>query len=176
MSRLTLARIVVAIGGLFSALVLLAMLMVGTVMSTYLQGTSFWSFLPAFAIVLGYCILVVRALRGHRLAVVIVTVAAWLLVSVAVQWTVDTVKDPYALDWPTVSYAPAAVLYAVAATYLMRSAPSRRSSGNERARLNRRSCVAAVRSCGPRIMLSTICMLAPTHWTRFVCVTKSPGA
>lgn len=118
MSRLTFARIIVAIGGLSLALVLLAVLMVGTVMNTFAQGNSLWSFVPAFAIVLGYCVLVVRALRGHRLAAGIVAVAAWLFALGSWSWIVNISRDPYASVWPAVVFAPAATLYALAATYL----------------------------------------------------------
>jgi hypothetical protein len=117
-SRLTLARIVVAIGGLFCAFVLLVVLMVGTVMNTFAQGTTLWSFIPAFAIVLGYCVLVILAVRGHRFAAGIVAAAAWLFALGAWQWIVNISGNPYASLWPAVVFAPVATLYALAATYV----------------------------------------------------------
>jgi hypothetical protein len=118
MSRLTFARIIVAIGGPGLALVLLSVLMVGTVITTFTQETSYWTFAPGFAIALGYCVLVVQALRGHRLAAGIVAVAAWLVALGSWRWIIDVIGNPYASLWPAGVIAPAVTLYALAATYL----------------------------------------------------------
>ena len=137
MNLLTVARIVVAIGGLLSAIVLLAVLAVSTVMTTFAQGTSLWSFVPAFAIVLGYCVLLIRALLGHRLAAGIVAVSAWLLALASWLWIVNISGDPYATLWPAVGFAPCATLYAVAASYIAREQGSARSAPLARPRGDR---------------------------------------
>ena len=51
--------------------------------------------------------------------------------------------------------------------------PAGRRGPNARASVHSRCWVTAVRSSCGAMMLIIICMLAPTHWTRFVCATKS---
>lgn len=130
MNALTLARVIVAVGGLFFGFVLLV---VGLVDNAFVHGGAQWIFNLGCAIFLGYCILVVRAVRGHRLAAGIVaalawcyTLASWLALEVIV---IGGHSDLFS---EAVAFALATTVYAFAATYIARGRGSPQSGASPR--------------------------------------------
>ena len=116
MRRLTVARVVVATAGLFCG-AFLALLAAGIV------SPNWWAFLilPAFVIVLVYLTLIIRALRGYRLAAGIVAATAWVFALISWQWIVSLItRDPLAPLFPASGVTAATTLYALAATYVAR--------------------------------------------------------
>jgi hypothetical protein len=124
MKKRRLAQVVVALVG---ALVTLG-LMGGSLMVAGManwdsgRGGYEWLYIPAVAIPLGYGLLVILALRGHRAVSGILAGVGWLIAVNVWLWLAGKVADPYeSLSTIALSAALAIAVtaYAVAATYLV---------------------------------------------------------
>jgi hypothetical protein len=124
MKKKWLAQVVVAVVGVLVTLGLMGGLLMAAGMANYDSGKGGqeWLFIPAVAIPLGYGLLVILALGGHRVVAGILAAVGWLIAVNVWMWLAGKIADPVESSSTitlSVALAIAVTAYAVAATYLV---------------------------------------------------------